>query len=316
MTSTRTGCVCLMYIKEGDENDPNGAVYRPFWATSGIAPYQLKGKQKTEDEMEQDSYRIMGLPVPKSDNTSRVLTKEQLEKHLKQQEKLGIKQPNMQSKLYFLQTPEFNYNKSQNFQSQEEYLNDEPVGPLESWRPSNCAEPGIMAVIYQLDDQPKDIDVSIPFEGELSKDGSFQLKYTCKRCALAEPAFLAPVKLSDDPPNGIQMRPMDMRVESDKPRPKSSVEWTDLVVNSDKTHSVYRGREKTMWAHQYQNQLEGFYHEKNPHSDKKKSPPIEELGKIESNLQNRVNKLGQMESDLQGTKDQTEVSDDSNGSKD
>lgn len=164
------GCVCIMFIKE---ELPNKTLYRPAFgiSKSDIASMEIeRGKilpvASTEKKAsEVYDYVHMGFfkkcikpGVPKSD----------MLQYLRTLKDLGINQPSIQSCNYFLQSKD---------------------DGLESWAPTNCAEPAIMVAIHQLFPKTIDISLSVPFEASLIDD-KIVGKPTCTRCAVSEPAFV------------------------------------------------------------------------------------------------------------------------------
>jgi hypothetical protein len=260
LPASRTGCVCIMYIKEGHTSDEGGATFRPVFGASGVEPYRENQKTISEEDPVANSYVNMGLPKPQQKRLGYGNAVGNLKEHTHSMKRLGIKPPSMQSQLYFLQTPEYHSNlivkglmnvDTETLAEAQKNL----IGMLENWMPSNCAEPAIITAIYQLYNQPKDIYLSVPFEGELH-NGKLLLKYTCTRCAVSEPAFLSPTKQESH-------RLTDMRLqEATHGLVNEKLESEELVYNAtnpnhpyiDKKHSILR----TMWR----NQGEGFAHVK------------------------------------------------------
>ena len=271
LTNKRKGCICIMYIKEGDENSAHGAQFRPFFGASGMDPFTKSQTSKTTQEKQEDSYKLMGLPVPealvaKNGKIRYAPNAVHLKEHLERQKRLGVKLASKQAQLYFLQVPEHHFH---HHGDHDHHGHKHDVGDLESWMPSNCAEPAIMTAIYQLNDQVLDISLSVPFEGQLSKDGKLLLKYTCARCASSEPEFLVPIK---DPkaPGGVSMRPINMRSAGNGKMPQRDLQSQDIIGNATAVHPVYREKEPNIFATMWQNQLNGFMHLTD-------NPTIEEL---------------------------------------
>lgn len=245
ITGAREGCVCIMFVKEGDS-------YRPFFGASSIKPFPEKAgpQQKSSDQQEKDSYTLMGLPVPRvvedKPNIKNVRYTEvqrqnlrDLEIHVERCKRLGIKPPVMQSQRYFNQVPEYYFNDKRG--------GVKPDPQLESWSPSNCAEPAIMSAIYQLYHEPKDIYLSVPFEGKLSKKGELLNKYTCARCASAEPAFIVPV-VQPDAPMGVTTRVVDQRLSGTGQREEHPLNNENIISNADNRRSAYDVRLRAIEA--------------------------------------------------------------------
>ncbi|MBK1897204.1 hypothetical protein [Chryseobacterium paridis] len=275
LPSSRKGCICIMYIKEGHMKDKSGATFRPVFGASDITPYGTQSLQKTE--IERNSYTSMGVPNPMDiSDISYEKTAESLRKHVDIMQRLGIKPPSMQSGLYFLQTPEYRANKKISEMQQPKIIKNRPInqitqnvidiesqraedqlicqakqnkiGMLESWMPSNCAEPAIMTAIYQMYSRPADIYLSVPFEGYLS-EGKLLLKYTCTRCALSEPAFMSP----DDSSYGQRLT--DMRLQSNRSSLVSDhILSAGLIYNHDKK----KIKDKEKQAHPYSNKSDAI----------------------------------------------------------
>lgn len=270
LPSSRVGCVCIMYIKEeGEEVGKKRSVtYRPVFGASGIDPYEEKNHQ-SDKKKEENSYSYMGLPKPSKTDLKHKSVVGGLQEHISSMKKLGIKQPSMQSQLYFLQTPEYQSNKiKKDAKDIDPSLISEAqkntIGMLESWMPSNCAEPAIMTAIFQLYHKPSDIFLSVPFEGVLS-NGKLLLKYTCTRCAVSEPAFISPDK-SDE---GQKLT--DMRIGNDTPFVGQNLEDQNLVYNSENRNHPYLDKKSDIKSTMWRNQREGFAHVKPQNEDSAKA---------------------------------------------
>ena len=92
-------------------NSEQGATFRPIFGASGVSPYGENQGGVDEQEMEDQSYVNMGLPTPDREDLSHESAAGNLGQHVADMERLGIKTPSMQSKLYFMQTPEYEANK-------------------------------------------------------------------------------------------------------------------------------------------------------------------------------------------------------------
>ena len=231
----RRGCVCIMYLKEG--GGKKAATYRPVFGASGMKPYGRKPSGQDDDQIERKSYADMGVPAPEPGTYPEAVKR--LEAHRGQQKRLGIKLPAKQAELYYLQYPDYHANKTG-------AGGVRMIGMLESWGPSNCAEPAIMTGIYQLYHQPRDIHLSTPFEGDLGPQDKPLLKYTCARCAMAEPAFMSPTKTEGSPSGKVDgQRHVEMRVGKTVPHPphKALFDKT-LVANATKPNHPYDYGEK------------------------------------------------------------------------
>lgn len=266
LPKTRTGCVCIMYIKEGHMKESKGATFRPVFGTSGVKPY---GEKYTlnEQQIEINSYTSMGLPNPSGPDISYEKTAADLSKHVDIMQRLGIKTPSLQSRLYFLQTPEYRANKIINEIKSRTEENDlirqarqNRIGMLEKWGPSNCAEPAIMTAIYQMYSRPADIYLSVPFEGILSH-GKLLLKYTCARCALSEPAFMSPVSSS------AGQILTDMRLQKDRsPVISDHLLTAALIYNAEYRNHPYLDKRDAIIRTVTRNQGYGFGHVKRGHN--------------------------------------------------
>ncbi|WP_123912696.1 hypothetical protein [Chryseobacterium pennipullorum] len=265
LPGSRKGCLCIMYIKEGHMKDQNGATFRPVFGASGVRPYGEKHHLQAL-QIESNSYISMGVPDPSEiADISYEKTVESLSKRVDIMQRLGIKAPSMQSRLYFLQTPEYRANKKIN-EIQPDMADHllaqakkNKIGMLESWGPSNCAEPAIMTAIYQMYSRPADIYLSVPFEGVLSHD-KLLLKYTCTRCALSEPAFMSP---QGSIPG---QRLTDMRLQRGKsPVVSHHLLSAGLIYNAEYTNHPYQDKHDAIERTVIRNQGHGFGHVKRGH---------------------------------------------------
>jgi hypothetical protein len=298
LPGSRNGCICIMYIKEGHMKDRTGATFRPIFGASGVSPYGER-HHLTESQINSNSYISMGVPDPSPvSDISYEQAAISLSQHVDSLKQLGIRTPSVQSRLYFLQTPEYNAHalieqeKRRLQQEKEEQGQEkkkrkqkiEPVPPtlliqaqqnkismLESWMPSNCAEPAIMTAIYQLYSRPADIYLSVPFEGILSKKGQLLLKYTCTRCALAEPTFMSP----DTSSHGQRLT--DMRLQKDKPALVShNLFAAELIPNAEnRSYHPYANKRNGIERTIIRNQSHGVGHVKRGHEEVARETTIE-----------------------------------------
>lgn len=279
LPGARTGCVCIMFVKEGDINSEQGATFRPIFGASGVSPYGENQGGVDEQEMEDQSYVNMGLPTPDREDLSHESAAGNLGQHVADMERLGIKTPSMQSKLYFMQTPEYEANKVkkqvQAGDGQEipeeivQSAEENTTGMLESWMPSNCAEPAIMTAIYQMYHAPTDIYLSVPFEGVISKSGELLLKYTCTRCAVSEPAFMSPMQDGQEELTNMQVYyGHDHEHEHEHDHDHNHHEHgahehilrAGLVYNNDNPHHPYADKSAAIRETMIKNADAGFTH--------------------------------------------------------
>jgi len=197
-----TGCVCIMYYKEGRLKDGK-ATYIPVFGASG---YHNMSKN------EKYGFELMGIPegiynereqahgVSANENMEHAETSEPVEaaKALKDYldicQRTGIKPPNIQAQLSYLQL----IGEAAN------------IGKIEQWNPVNCAEPAIVMALHQLQPEVKELVLSVPFESYLSDKantvaGSDQMataKHTCARCAISEHAFASVVGAREEEHQG------------------------------------------------------------------------------------------------------------------
>lgn len=249
---SRVGCVCIMYIKEGHGE---AATYRPVFGASGKEPY---GRAPPTDEraIDDKSYTDMGVPKPRHLHHAGAVG--DLRKTMADMRRLNLKLPAVQSQLYFLQTPDYRSNMLPRTEQAPPELARQAgngIGMLESWMPSNCAEPAIMTAIYQMYHAPLDIYLSVPFEGEVTPDGRMQLKYTCTRCAVSEPRFMSPTSGPE------QLRLTDMHLgHGHEDYPHQRLGHDTLVFNDQNQRHPYRPKLEDARKTMVQNMAAGFRH--------------------------------------------------------
>jgi len=86
-------------------------------------------------------------------------------------------------------------------------------------------------------------------------DGQLQLKYTCTRCAVSEPAFLSPMKKASP-------QLSDMRLTPGKNHHVENQLQNDLVRNATNPDHPYKAKEKDIKATMCRNYDQGFSHVK------------------------------------------------------
>ncbi|WP_147441971.1 hypothetical protein [Corallococcus exercitus] len=243
---SRDGCICIMFAEELS-SDGEHYVYVPFFGISGGA----------SADFPRDTYlKRLGVPSLEGEQSNPEASAKmgragerlverffKLFKFFDQRKALNLKVPAKQAMLSYMGYMDADWLT--------EHALHQHLHNIESWNSIQCAEPSAVMAAAQLYYRMADMELSVPFEGEVRIDfkdhsGNGWGKETCGRCAISEMTFAGVVKSGDR--KQVRMKSVIMRKEDvDEAHAKDRLEFKaalgpELVYNRDRSREAYGAR--------------------------------------------------------------------------